>query len=178
MKKRNLGVFLMCAMLMGSMSVVAFAAAPAKDQVSGVPVGSGVGVTMEETPNNGEMPLSAESIPVDVDSAPLDEMGRATLHWNDEVIRYDTRKRFISSYDGGYFTLDGVTATFEVELTNGESENIEIDWCDSKGNVTVLYTGTTSGTTVSYTARGREKGNFRVWNKAVDSITVDASISY
>lgn len=129
-------------------------------------------------PNNGPQPLSAESVVVDVDSAVLDEFGRAKLYWTDEKINYDTRMRFISSYTGGYFTLSGVTATFTVTIANGDSETIEIDWCDSKGNSTVLYSGTTNSATVSYTATGREQGNFRVWNKAAAAITVDASISY
>lgn len=129
-------------------------------------------------PNNGPQPLSAESVVVDVDSAVLDEFGRAKLYWTDEKINYDTRMRFISSYTGGYFTLSGVTATFTVTIANGDSETIEIDWCDSKGNSTVLYSGTTNSTTVSYTATGHEQGNFRVWNKAAAAITVDASISY
>ena len=128
--------------------------------------------------NNGPQPLSDESVVVDVDSAILDELGRATLTWSDQKINYDTRMRFISSYSGGYFTLSGVTATFTVTIANGNSETIEIDWCDSKGNSTVLYSGTTNSTTVSYTATGREQGNFRVWNKAAAAITVDASISY
>lgn len=129
-------------------------------------------------PNNGPLPLSDESVVVDVDSAILDELGRATLTWSGEKINYDTRMRFISSYTGGYFTLSGVTATFTVTIANGKSDTIEIDWCDSKGNSTVLYSGTTNSATVSYTATGREQGNFRVWNKAAAAITVDASISY
>lgn len=135
-------------------------------------------IAENDLPNNGPQPLSDESVVVDVDSAILDELGRATLTWSDQKINYDTRMRFISSYTGGYFTLSGVTATFTVTIANSNSETIEIDWCDSKGNSTVLYSGTTNSTTVSYTATGREQGNFRVCNKAAAAITVDASISY
>ena len=129
-------------------------------------------------PNNGPQPLSDESVVVDVDSAILDELGRSTLSWQNQRINYDTRMRFISSYTGGYFTLSGVTATFTVTIANNNSETIEIDWCDSNGKSTVLYSGTTNSATVSYTSTGREQGNFRVWNKSAAAITVDASISY
>jgi expansin (peptidoglycan-binding protein) len=103
---------------------------------------------------------------------------RATLYWNNVSIAYNTRTRFISSYTGGYFILDGVTASFTVSTTNGANENIEIDWYDSNGNSTVLFSGSTSSTTVYYYSAGRESGNFRVWNKSAAGITVNASITY
>ena len=202
MKKKILSLLVACVMLMSCSVVVVMAASdnagvPNADTLSATPDGStganevnnGVEplVAVSATPdgstgankvNNGDEPQIAVSIPVDVDSAPLDELGRATLYWNDTTINYDTRMRFISDYAGGYFDLDGVTATFTVEITNGNSENIQIDWCNEDGDVTVLYTGKTDSATVSYTSSGREKGNFRVWNKAVAAITVDASITY
>lgn len=192
-----LGLVLAIVLVVGCLATTALAAnlgiekstAPAlsdiKEPIADVESAASVSVDKEavanaqnDLPNNGPQPLSDESVVVDVDSAILDELGRATLTWSNQKINYDTRMRFISSYTGGYFTLSGVTATFTVTIANGNSETIEIDWYDSDGNSTVLYSGTTNSATVSYTATSREQGNFRVWNKAAAAITVDASISY
>lgn len=185
MKRKILSLLVACVMLMSCSAVVAMAASnsagiPNADEISVIPDEFGVRMVsaVANEVNNGVEPMVAVSIPVDVDSAPLDELGRATLYWSDITINYDTRMRFISAYTGGYFTLDGVTATFTVEIANGNSENIQIDWYNEDGDVTVLYTGKTDSATVSYTSSGREKGNFRVWNKAAAAITVDASITF
>ena len=112
------------------------------------------------------------------DSSLPNSLSRGSLYWYNQSIAYNTQMRFVSSYTGGYFVLDGVTASFSVSTTNGAKENIEIDWYDSNGKSTVLFSGSTSSTTVYFYSAGRQSGNFRVWNKSVAAIKVDASITY
>lgn len=117
------------------------------------------------------------------DSVPLsnDVFERGLLNWNDIKINYNTRKNLIrKSSDPNFIIRKGVTATLNVSIKDGSSENIQIEWYDSKnGKRTTLFNGSTASTSVSYTPKWEDaQGYFCVWNKSIDAITINASLSY
>lgn len=125
-------------------------------------------------------------IPAQAEVAPTSEVGTlgvtpfATVTWSNEVIGYNTEMRFISSYTGGYFIIrEGIQASFSFEISGGSSENVRVAWKDKNGNTTVLFDGSTSSKTVTYTPDEDVEGNFYIWNKSAAAITISkASLTY
>lgn len=145
-------------------------------------IGGEVGVSQKSTliaPAQGMLPAQAEV-------APTSEVGIlgvtpfATVYWSNEEIGYNTEMRFISSYTGGYFIIrKNIQATFSFSIKGGSSENVRVAWKDKNGNTTVLFEGSTSSKTVTYTPDKDVEGNFYIWNKSAAAITIsEASLSY
>lgn len=127
------------------------------------------------TPAQSEVLPKSEVYSVSKDYAPM-----GTIYWADTSIPYNTEMRFISSTSGGYFIIrSGITATFGFSIEGGSKENFRVAFKDRSGNTTVLFEGSASSKTVSYTPSEDTEGNFYVWNKGVDDITLtDISLSY
>lgn len=130
---------------------------------------------------DGLAPAQSEVLPEsEVYSVSKDNVPMGTVYWPDTTIPYNTEMRFISSASGGYFIIrSGITATFGFSILGGSRENIRVAFKDRSGNTTVLFEGSASSKTVSYTPSQDIEGNFYVWNKGVDNITLtDISLSY
>ncbi|XID91119.1 hypothetical protein ACF3MZ_21745 [Paenibacillaceae bacterium WGS1546] len=78
---------------------------------------------------------------------------------------------------GGYFIIrENIQASFSFSIKGGSSENVRVAWKDKNGNTTVLFDGSTSSTTVTYTPNKDVEGNFYIWNKSAAAITISTAI--